>query len=551
MILSGLHDFDQLIYFGDSLVDAFRGPEQPGGTFDLSTKAIFELGVILDGLGLELPPGIEPIPISPPYAMQFSNGPVYSQVTPALLGVDNASVFNFAFGGAEVLGEQTLLDLGEALIPDGFPLPPPALLPPSLTQNVNLTGQLELFAETFAETPISENSAAFLGFGLNDISAFGATAGSGIGAIFQGLGLASQIVEANLDAAALLAEAGVGTIVINTLPATTFFPGSAFVAPEAQVLGDLLVDLVNIGLKLGAAELEQQGVNVEIVDLHAIAGEVADDFGSFGFLAFEQPVLLGDPLEFVVNPAVLGIPMEQIAFFDFLHPTKDLHGIFGAYSARSLTSEVDIRGDFSDLIFGTRQNDLVLASGGNDLGFLRGGDDVAFGGLGDDTLLGGRGSDLIAGGSGDDELFGGRHSDVLAGSAGDDTLSGGSGADGLVDGLGSDELFGNGGNDFFFYTQASLIGGADGDEDLFVGGGGNDTVVLALSAETRALAEQDVADNFESGDDFLFQNIALALSGIENVVFSDVSEGLGFDDVPLPDGDLGDRLAEADLFGVI
>lgn len=555
MALDALHDFDQLIYFGDSLVNA-DSLLNDRGTFDLSKQAITDL----NALGVDLPASVVPVPISPPYAMQFSNGAVYSQVTPALLGIDETNVFNFAFGGAEVLGEQTLLDLGEALIPAGVTLPLPDFLPPSLTQNVNLTGQLELFAEAFAETPLSENSAAFVGFGLNDLGQLqdlDSSPGNEFQNLLAGLSLASQIVGANIGAAEQLAEAGVGTIVINTLPAASFFPASQAVGPEAQVLGDLVVDVVNFGLRIGAAGLAQDGVNVKIVDLHALSDEIADDFGTFGFLEFEQSVLIGNGVQIMPNPAVADIPIEdipefdagQVAFWDSLHFTENLHGIFGAYSARSLTSEVAIRGDANDLIFGARENDLVLSSGGDDTAFLGRGDDVAFGGLDDDRLFMGRGSDLAVGGSGNDELFGGRDADVLAGSAGDDDIYGGSGGDALIDGLGSDELFGNSGDDFFLYTESELIGGEGGDRDVFVGGSGEDTVVLALSAETLAIEQQHVEDNFESGRAFEFESIALSLRGIETVV---LTEGLGFEKAPLPtDGDLGERLAEADLFGVI
>ncbi len=540
----GTHNFDQLIYFGDSLVDA-------GGTFSLSNEAIEAAKAIF---GEEIFAGVVPIPVSPPYAQQFSNGAVFPQATSALLGVEPDQVFNFAFGGAEVLGVQTLLDAGADLIPEGIPLDPD-LLPPSiaepLTQNINLDGQLALFEETFAETPISENSAAFLGFGLNDLRQLedlDSSPGNELEALLQAIGLAGQIVGANLGAAQLLAQAGVGTIVFNTLPDASFFPASNAVDPQAQALGDLVVDLVNLGLGIGAAALEGSGVEVEIVDLNALTDEIAADFGTFGFLELEQPVLIGNGIEFVPNPAVAGVPIEQIAFFDLLHPTANLHGIFGAYSARSLTSETQIRGDRDDLVFGSAKDDLVLASGGDDVTFLRGGDDVAFGGLGDDTLFGGRGSDLAVGGSGDDELFGGRGADVLAGSAGNDQLFGGAGGDALIDGLGSDRLFGNGGDDVFLYTQGSLIGGGGGDRDVFSGGRGNDTVILALDAETLAVEQAHVAENFQSGRSFEFESFSLGLRGIENVV---LTEGLGFDDLPLPDGDLGERLAEADLFGVI
>ena len=169
-----------------------------------------------------------------------------------------------------------------------------------------------------------------------------------------------------------------------------------------------------------------------------MADEISADPGTFGFLSLDEPTLLGNGIVFTVNPAAP--PLEQAAFFDPVHPTTNLHGVLGVFSAASLTSHTDFRGGGNDFIIGRSGDDLVLAGAGNDQAWLGGGNDILLGGLGNDVADGGLGSDLMAGGAGNDRLSGGAGSDVLAGNAGNDTLDGGRGKDALIDGLGSDTL---------------------------------------------------------------------------------------------------------------
>ena len=92
--------FDEIYAVGDSLSDS-------GGIYGLSSLA-------LSLLPADLTDGLQPIPISPFYAMKFSNGPVLPEITAELLG---ATLINFSFGGAEALGANTLLDLAGSVIP--------------------------------------------------------------------------------------------------------------------------------------------------------------------------------------------------------------------------------------------------------------------------------------------------------------------------------------------------------------------------------------------------------------------------------------------------
>ena len=197
--------------------------------------------------------------------------------------------------------------------------------------------------------------------------------------------------------------------------------------------------------------------------------------------------------------------------------------MLGVFSAEPLTSHTDFRGGGNDFIIGRSGDDLVLAGAGNDQAWLGGGNDVLLSGLGNDVADGGAGSDLMAGGAGNDQLSRGDGSDVLAGNAGDDTLNGNAGHDSLIDGLGSDTLSGGAGDDWFFATRAQLLGGS-------------------------GTVEQAAVATFVPGQSFTFSTMNLSTAGIDRIVLTDK---FGFDDVPLPGGELGARLHEADLFGFV
>src|SRR5688572_9611914 len=95
--------FDEIYAVGDSLSDS-------GGIFEFSSQALaFAAAAGVDTQGLQA------IPVSPPYAGKFSNGPVLPEITAGLLG---ATLINFSFGGAQALGTQTLLDAAGPAIPD-------------------------------------------------------------------------------------------------------------------------------------------------------------------------------------------------------------------------------------------------------------------------------------------------------------------------------------------------------------------------------------------------------------------------------------------------
>jgi phospholipase/lecithinase/hemolysin len=93
--------FHQLYAVGDSLSDS-------GGIFEVSSQALAAAAHIDTE-------GLQPIPISPPYAGKFSNGPVLPEITAELLG---AEFHNFSFGGAEALGTLPFGVIASSVIPD-------------------------------------------------------------------------------------------------------------------------------------------------------------------------------------------------------------------------------------------------------------------------------------------------------------------------------------------------------------------------------------------------------------------------------------------------
>lgn len=81
---------------------------------------------------------------------------------------------------------------------------------------------------------------------------------------------------------------------------------------------------------------------------------------------------------------------------------------------------------------------------------------------------GGAGSQIVVGTDGPDYLTGGSGNDVLCGYAGDDVLDGGSGNDVLVGGQGYDELYGGSANDGLYGSQADVLNGGSGRNNIIV-----------------------------------------------------------------------------------
>lgn len=523
--------FDRIIYFGDSLTDT-------GAFFQLSSQL----------LAFPLPSAVFG------YDGQFSNGDVYADIAPQLLG---AEVSNYAVGGARAVGVNLV---GQALAasPLALPNPDPALL----QFDSNLGGQIGRFTADAAGLGDLSGSAASFFIGLNDLNALASTIDPATfdPAAFTAAAqaLSAQIIGSTLSAAATAAGLGVGTIILNTLPPGSFFPLVAKGLPPSLLpLADSLVASLNDALVSTAkTQLAPLGVEIKVVDFAAIAQEISADGGTFGFQTVTEQhfvgtgadpqvmITPGGPMPFFpTNPAVDGLAADQFAFWDLLHPTTATHGVLGAFSAASLTSELHLGTAGADHLRVGNGQDLVLARDGDDRVNLGKGDDVGLAGLGNDWISGGRGDDIVSGGSGHDRVFGGRGTDVVAGGAGDDALYAGRGDDVVIDGLGSDIAFGGAGDDLFIFIDPVLSGGSAGESrDLFFGGGGHDTLLIAVDGAAPE------GPDLSFGPLKVFDAVGLATVGIEEVIF--------FDRGTLPttldlDDDQAAALAAADLWGFV
>jgi Ca2+-binding RTX toxin-like protein len=151
---------------------------------------------------------------------------------------------------------------------------------------------------------------------------------------------------------------------------------------------------------------------------------------------------------------------------------------------------------------GTDGNDTLTGGIGND---------TINGGAGNDNINGGAGNDLINGGAGNDDIDGGAGIDDIDGGAGNDSITGGEGNNVLKGGTGTDTLIGGSGDDYFNFRNDSRDVSTDG--DVFIGGGGNDTVFLRSGANGSNIVYTDInAGGTISGGG--------SIQGIPNIIFS-------------------------------
>lgn len=498
-----------LVYFGDSLTD-------DGNLYDITAETLLT----------PYPPDAYG------YDHKFTDGQVWSQIEAEFLNA--GSYANYAYGGAEAVGTQTLDDY--LALKNLTDITDDSLL----GFDINLGAQVDRFLADMGGTDLSGTTASIM-IGANDYLNFVPSSTDPVVVLGEAQALVGNVINATMDAVTTLLEAGVGEVVVNTLPPADFFPFFETASYAEKLLSTQVFASHDFYLIQAVEGLAATGADVQIVDLAPVAEEIMADPTTFGFIA-----PLGDSVVFDMggDTSAAGYDPDQVAFFDEVHPTEAGHGVLGVFHAENLTSDVTLGGLGNDQIATGSNDDLVLASGGDDIVTLGKGDDVGLGGLGNDVVEGGRGDDILSGGSGKDELSGGTGDDVLAGGRGDDVLYGGIGNDVLIDGLGSDTLFGGNGDDIFLYAEPVLIGGAapSTDIDNFDGGNGDDTLYLAISAETKA-DMQACLDSGESITDVL-ASAGICATNIENVEFLDSRMDLASIETDAP-------LHEADLWGFV
>lgn len=524
---------ERLVWFGDSLTDE-------SNIHDVTERTT-----------------IVALPVqSAGYSTAFTNGEVHASFTSDLLAVGHD---NYAVGYGHALGSLTVEEYGEDRFGgqiDGLDIFRPDASQEDLDYDLYLGGQVERFLEdTAVEGPVENSAAAFL-IGLNDYSEFRPS--NQITASVEAAALVAGVVGATVQAASTVAETGVETILFYTMPSFRFFPLSSQQSEDILKLGDQLINAHNTGLEQGAALLERTtDAEVEFIDFNRLADELMDDPETFGLRSdlFDQPALLGtggNPMlverqdgtydaTFPANPAVDGVDLDQLAFFDFIHPTAAVHETLGAFTALSLTSKTIFKDGGDDAINGTKRSDLVLSGSGSDRVETGAGNDAILAGLGADTLFAGGGHDIVSGGSGNDFLRGGGGHDVIADGTGDDKSRGGRGNDLLIDGNGFDTLDGGRGEDAFLFVDATLrVGDTEDAGGVMKGGRGFDTAYFLVEDATREIMEGQIVEGETCQS---FASLGLTTKEIESYVFLDPAEDLGVLSA-------GTRQVEAELWGL-
>jgi len=473
------------------------------------------------------------------YQQAHTNGDVYIEYTADLLGI--AGLDNYAVSGAQAMGSYTV---ARYLYENGaFGLLSLKFDPDIMGYDINLEAQVDRFIADNEGVDL-DTTMAVLHIGLNDFFNYRTFTMNPQFQMYEMYTLMLAVSGNVLQAAEEMLEAGVGTVVINTLGSPGGMPVGLEMGEGPLELYNWVIEKNNIKLRQGAEELQAQGYDVVIVDVETLTEAVADDLSAFGFVAPLDTYTVYYDAELGFYTAETGYDDDQVAFYDHVHATTAYHGVAGVFEAKSLTSDVALFDGDEDVAFtGTDADDLVMTGGGADVIALLGGDDVAITGHGDDQIDGGDGKDLLNGGSGNDIIDGGLGADVLAGSDGDDILRGGEGQDVLIGGLGSDIMEGGAGDDQFLFRQESLIGGDGTSTNQIDGGEGYDVLYLAIDDATRAEFDGPGQGN---GIDTsaLVSALGLELTSIEEIVVVDSRADLAAIESEA-------LLHEADLWGMI
>jgi Ca2+-binding RTX toxin-like protein len=189
---------------------------------------------------------------------------------------------------------------------------------------------------------------------------------------------------------------------------------------------------------------------------------------------------------------------------------------------------VDIPGSLS--VFADQTNVSSDATGQTvQFVFTNGLTPAVFQPLGAAATSGNTGNDVWFAGGGGVTFNGTGGHDILVGGAGNDTIHGGPGWDFIDGGAGSDTLFGDDGNDI-------LHGGA-GNNDVLIGGNGNDTYLFARGDGADAVIDNGGTDSLVFGTGIGISDIALQFIG------SDLFVGLNDPANPnAPASQLADRI---------
>jgi phospholipase/lecithinase/hemolysin len=278
-------DFDQIIFFGDSLSDS-------GNAFVL--------------LGTVSVRPFEPIP-SAPYARggkHFSNGPTWAEQFARDMGMNRSGKPAF-----RVPGEFTNYAVGGSRA--------------RLEGTINLTTQVGLFAQDF---PVAPADALYsIVIGGNDVrDAVAALAGDPSGAT------SAQIIE---DAVAGIAAnmqtlVGMGAtqFIVGNVPNVGLAPAVRYLDPPIPTLATQFSAALNQGLELVLTSIEADpDVSIARLDAFSFVTDAVADPTAFGLKYADFPCLT-----FFVRAGAFCSQPDDYLFWDGIHPTRAGHGALAA-----------------------------------------------------------------------------------------------------------------------------------------------------------------------------------------------------------------------------
>jgi len=299
--------FSSVYVFGDSLSDIGRVPEliaaqDPGFPFNF--------------------------PVEPPYfAGRFSNGPVYSELLPGLIGAAPAPEQNFAVGGAK---------MGDDNISDG-------LLEVLSQGEIDLPGVAEQIGEFVSSGKRFESDVVVVLYaGSGDYLSFPETNDDPTAteiAAFVDATVAK--LERNIRD---LAAAGASTILVPTivdLGATPLYRGT-----EQQATETAFAELHSAALNARLGRLaDDLGIEIVVADFASGFDLVRAQPERFGFTNVTAPcVVSAGALPPYVTPGTVCSPEEAATslFFDNVHPTALGHQLLAEYAADTLLAPTTV-----------------------------------------------------------------------------------------------------------------------------------------------------------------------------------------------------------------
>jgi phospholipase/lecithinase/hemolysin len=437
---------------------------------------------------------------------RFSNGPTYAEQLASALG---ATLADYAYGGAKASDGS----------PGGNGFP------------TNLDDQVASYLSTLGGKGVPAGATFVINIGSNDYLNFFE---SGQLPTPQAVcGLIAGVTGAIAEAIAQLTAAGAGKIVLFTLPDFSITPAIQSLAiPEASAFAQQLAVLNNQALTGLASSFS----NVEIVDVFSLSQVVAADPHAFGFISDPIPLLVLQQL------GITDVAVNEVPFFDGIHPTYAAHGVQAAFVDAWLNAD-SVRlldggttsiatGNVDSFVF-AKAFDASAAALAVDYDITGGkGDSIIYAGSGNVTVHGGSGDEIIMAGSGNAVLSGGKGDDVLAtNSLGVNSLDGGKGDDILIANRGgTNALDGAQGDDLIVLKQSlgllaggsfdfgiqSIDGGAGRDTLRFIVNDQNALALQAYQAEFAAVAAAfDASGAGRHGGSFAIDG--LFVTGIERI----------------------------------